>query len=316
MSTSQNSILKAIVAHDYEFALLIDCQTGRFTSCHSSQDYEIFPKEGNYHEELIAASEQRIYPSDRRHFLHSLTIDAMREALERSQQRVLFRRFSLIDHSEDLDRYQRSHRYHRDNSERICQNISANSLAGAHRKGQKEGRRHRSGSHAAGVKGDRREYLRHKKAENQSDQISGYQKIQYGDSRDYTEHRKSYSRSHSHGQRGSHRFLGDSAAGDLLHLLVQHMYGRLCRYDKPSDHHSDQDQDPMERKFRDLFSEIISGRHKADIYSGKEQYQSDIGIHHSHNDLDHLSVAQMQGDDLEARKKYDDRGKSERYLFK
>ena len=94
MSTSQNSILKAIVAHDYEFALLIDCQTGRFTSCHSSQDYEIFPKEGNYHEELIAASEQRIYPSDRRHFLHSLTIDAMREALERSQQRVLFRRFS------------------------------------------------------------------------------------------------------------------------------------------------------------------------------------------------------------------------------
>lgn len=94
MRTFPNSILKAIVAHDYEFALLIDCQSGQFTNCHNSSDYEIFSEHGNYHEELIVAGEKRIYPSDRRHFLNSLTIDAMREALERSQQRVLFRRFS------------------------------------------------------------------------------------------------------------------------------------------------------------------------------------------------------------------------------
>ena len=99
MSTSQNSILKAIVAHDYEFALLIDCQSGQFTSCHCSPDCLMFPEQGNYHEELIAASEQRIYPSDRRHFLHSLTIDAMCEALARSQQSVLFRRFSNNGHT-------------------------------------------------------------------------------------------------------------------------------------------------------------------------------------------------------------------------
>lgn len=97
-TTAPNSILRAIVAHDYEFALLIDCQSGQFTSCHASRDFATFPEKGDYLEKLTAASEQHVYPSDRRHFLKSLTIEAMREALERSQQRVLFRRFSREGH--------------------------------------------------------------------------------------------------------------------------------------------------------------------------------------------------------------------------
>ncbi len=93
-----NSIFRAVMAHDHELVLLINCKSERYSCCHATRDYESLPGQGDYHEALITASEQIVYPSDRRHFLHSLKLEALKDALERSEQRVLFRRFTREGH--------------------------------------------------------------------------------------------------------------------------------------------------------------------------------------------------------------------------
>ena len=60
-------------------------------------------------------------------------------------------------------------------------------------------------------------------------------------------------------------------------------------------------------KPRQHLSQIVARRHKADVYAGQKQYQTDIGINQTDQDSRQVSARKLQDQCLEHCKKQHDR---------
>ena len=85
--------------------------------------------------------------------------------------------------------------------------------------------------------------------------------------------------------------------------MIQHIDRRLRFYDKVTDQCSHRHQYPPVGSGCHDLTEVITGRHKAHIRAGQKQYQTDISIHQTDQDLCQCLPRQPQGKYLEQTEK-------------
>ena len=89
--------------------------------------------------------------------------------------------------------------------------------------------------------------------------------------------------------------------------MGQDMHCRLCHNDKIANHHTDRYNTPAVRQRSQCPSKLCSDRHKADIYSGKEQDKPDVGVDQTNKNSYQAVPVHLQRNDLEQAKKQNDR---------
>ncbi len=124
----------------------------------------------------------------------------------------------------------------------------------------------------------------------------------------------------AHGQRNGQRQADvhgpfrHGAGADLLHLLGQHMDGRLGLHDKPAHDHGDGNQKPAEGAAAQLPAQKDAQRGEAHIHAGEEQDKTHIGEDQACQNAQQRQLAQLQGNDLKQQEKDDDGGQSNGHL--
>ena len=110
--------------------------------------------------------------------------------------------------------------------------------------------------------------------------------------------------------------LRDGAAGDLLHLLVQHQHSRLSLDDIIADEHAQRHKHPVIRQLGQLLSDVVARGHKAHVHARQEQRQPHQRVQHAHQDLYQSLAAQLQEEDLKHHEKREDGCQRQQDLFR
>lgn len=73
-----------------------------------------------------------------------------------------------------------------------------------------------------------------------------------------------------------------------------------------TDEHSDGNDDPAEALPGQHLTQIITGRHKADVCAGEEQHQTHIGVGKAHRNAAQRAAVHVQGHKLKNAEHHDD----------
>ena len=219
-----------------------------------------------------------------------------------------------VDGAHDLDGDQGHHGHQGHQAEGVGHDAAAQRVARAHGKGQHKGGGHGARSHAARVERDGGEDGGHHEGEGQGDQVARHHKVEDGQAGQHADHGQAVGGGHRDAQAQAHGLGRDGAAGQVLHLLVQHMDGGLGVDDEPAHQHRQGDQQKAHALADHLAAQHIAQRGKAHVHAGQKQHQAHIGVQDAHRDAGQLGRGQPQGGQLEQQKEHEDGGQRRQHL--
>lgn len=112
---------------------------------------------------------------------------------------------------------------------------------------------------------------------------------------------------HADGKAEHHGPLRDAAVGDVFDLPVEHVDGRFRRHEEVADEHAERNEQPAAAAQRELLTEVVTGRHEADVDAGQEQRQADEGIEKADADFGQLGLVKSAENQLKQGAEHDDR---------
>ena len=127
--------------------------------------------------------------------------------------------------------------------------------------------------------------------------------------RQNTHHSKTHSAGDGYRETDVHRLFRHGACADLLHLLGQHVDGRLSLYDEPTHQHSDGYQQPAHPILGQLTAQHHAHGGKAYVDTGEEQNQAHIGKQQTGQNSHQRQLTQLQEQDLENQEEHHDGSK-------
>ncbi len=209
----------------------------------------------------------------------------------------------MIDHAERLNRDERRHRHERNHAE--CVRMAAAGLRSAERKGQHKGRSDRAGGHAAGIKRDRREQIRTENHQQHRDGVSRRQNPHQVKSGRHAPHREGDRGGGSDRKKHKHQLPLNRAAGNRLHLLRQHPYGRLRADDDRAQQQprADQQNRPRAAALRGLFAEdcpqLAARGNESAVHAGQKNREADKAPHETRRHSRDLMARHSEQKNLE-----------------
>ena len=212
---------------------------------------------------------------------------------------LLGSRLPGVQESHDLNGDERGQSDQGHHAEGIGDDVAADGFTGSHGEGQQEGGGHGTAGNTAGIEGNADEDGRNEAAHDERGGIAGDQDPVDADAGENADHGERHGTGNAGLERKVHGATGDHAAGDLLDLLVEDLYGRLGLHDVIADEDADGDQNPGGTALCDAAAQKIAHRGKADVHACEEQDQTDDGIGKAHEHADDLVLLIMMGQELE-----------------